>query len=419
MSGEYLRKLTEAEILLPESFNRGFPTWRRYGLQVAKRLEESFFEQVRTAGWDLKKTTQSSFVDQAQFETFYDGIHDYSKSVYLSPAGRFLVRCDSFLSCGEMLRDLYKEDGRIAVGVDLSLYRSSDPHPLIVDRRIWPVIGFYVASENSEETLNILYGVFDKFYYGLCLPTFFVYQDDYANYAKRLLMPIVPIDEGNFTVAATIFELSSLFIKKMAARKSIFESGISEKNLTLIFTLQSERDHITLPRKLCPYEVFVLYEEDGKYCAGVREFLSEKEIRFEKKQVSGRERFPLAKKAEEKGVPLVLHLKKEARQVWYWRSFDDKRGTLEGLEEVEDHLNESDNLIRRYNLEKFQKAANCEKNRIDFLCSDCQQSEHGLIPYGKIFPFTKGNCSNCGLPTYKSFFIKEDTSGTIREKIEK
>lgn len=417
MNQEYYKKLQQGQVIL-DSSEQGMPTWRSYGLEISRRMETIFNETV-ALDWNLSKISIPTFVEQSEFDNFYKDINpQYLDSAYKISGQNKILKCDPFLSCLPFIKEKCFDSEKSVVGVTTPLFRHVDPKPLIIDRRIWPVVGLYSASkrESAAVTMDRFYNTFKKFYDSICLPTFFVNLKDYGNYAKQVILPIAPINRGELTIMATIFELSELFSQKVGVNESLFEAGISEKNLTVFYSLQAERDHITLPRNLSPTEVSVLYE-DGSSVKGLINFFEEKKIRYSLSLVNKETRKKEAKLAEARGIPLIIHCKQKDNNQTYWMSFNDQTGKIENLEKVNTLLNESDNEIKKIHQEFFRQSLDGEVNLISGCCHKCYKN---ILPnydyYGEIYPYEPINCPNCGAESRLSYFLNKNTTGTIREK---
>jgi len=418
MNKEYYKKLQQGQIIL-DSSEQGMPTWRSYGLEAARRMETTFNETV-ALDWNLSRISISTLVKQEDFENFYKDINSqYLDSAYKIPGQDKILTCDSFLACLPFIREKCLDSEKSVIGVTTPLFRYVDPKPLVIDRRIWPVVGIYGVSkrESASATMDRLYNTYKKFYDRICLPIFFINIENYGNYAKRVILPIAPIDRGELTVMATIFELSELFSQKSSVDNSLFEAGISEKNLTVFYALQAEREHITLPRSLSPIEVSILFENGSNFKELIKHF-EDKKIRYSLDLVDKKTRKAKAKLAEAKGIPLIIHCKQKNNKLAYWMSFNDKIGEIEDLNKVDFLLNESDDEIRKFNQELFNQSLEGNINLINGRCQKCT-TENKLLDYdyyGEIYPFKPTNCPDCGIKSRLSYYLNRNTTGTIREK---
>lgn len=416
MNQEYYRKLQQGRIIL-ESSEHGIPTWRSHGIEVARRMETTFNEIIST-DWNLTKVSIPTLVEQEKFDNFYKEINPkYLESAYRIADQNQILKCDPFLGCAPFIKEKCLNSPDSAIGITSPLFRYVDSKPLMVDRKIWPVIGIYAASdrESSSISMDRLYHSFKKFYDQICLPTFFVYQKNFGNYAKQMILPIAPLDKGELTVMATIFELSSLFSEKIEVKSSLFEAGISEKNITVFYALQAEREHVTLPRSLSPVEVSVLSENDTN-CEQLINYLDNHEIRYSLEMVDNHTKKNKAKAAEAKGIPLIVHIKQGKTPV-YWMSFNNQKGELESLINIECLLNESDNEIKHFNQRILNESLEGNINVINGVCPECAKE---ILPnhdyYGSIYPIQSVNCSSCGSISQLSYYLNRNTTGTIREK---
>jgi hypothetical protein len=244
------------------------------------------------------------------------------------------------------------------------------------------------------------------------LPCLWIEQKNgFKNFAKKMLLPLMPENEKEFTIVSTLFVLSDLFDIHFSFEKNIIQYGVTEKLIYIYCAMQDSNPCVIWPSALSPYQLFVDNQIANRF-DGLKNNLRYKTFScnasLAQRIVEGQYI------AELRDAPVVIFTYNN--QLYYRLQFTLEIGKLERLEDMLWLLSKSDCAIFSSNKARFDS---CLANQsIKCLCVKCQGNLIDQTSLGILYPAKRSKCIVCGCENFcTNLMLQANIRSSINEKL--
>ncbi|QMU78218.1 hypothetical protein GXW83_23460 [Streptacidiphilus sp. PB12-B1b] len=255
----YHRALVDAGIVAQGGFGSGITPWRGLGLGVARRMVDTFVEQV---GRDFPVArTEHPFLNRRDA---YEQVFPQYANIYRLPAPTqvqpdWVLRADNLHLNVEWLRWHRHQGPVVATGGLLRQLRGSGT-PLFRERYIWPAVqlNHLLPAGEGAATLEAYRQVLERTFAAFGLPVLTIATDALSSYGEVCHLTVSCLRDGRPTVLATTYLMASRYREALGVTGDLVDIGFTGKVLALVSMHQLDRGGLGLPSVLAPVQAGIL-----------------------------------------------------------------------------------------------------------------------------------------------------------------
>nr|AKT74312.1 tRNA synthetase [Streptomyces bottropensis] len=255
----YHRALVDAGIVAAGGSGSGMTPWRGSGLGVARRMVDTFVEEVGRVAPVAR--TEHPFLNRRDA---YERVFPHYANIYRLRAAEesqpdWVLRADNLHLNVEWLRQNQHQGPVVATGGLLRQLRGSGS-PLFRERYIWPAVqlNHLVPAGEGPAALESYRQVLERTFEAFGLPVLTLATDALSSYGDVCHLTVTCLRDGRPTVLATAYLMASPYRRALGVSGDLVDIGFTGKVLALVSMHHLDRGGLGLPSALAPVQVGVL-----------------------------------------------------------------------------------------------------------------------------------------------------------------
>ncbi|MEV7022797.1 hypothetical protein [Kitasatospora sp. NPDC093558] len=255
----YHRALLDAGIIAPGGSGSGITSWRGPGLGVARRMVDTFVEQV--GRFAPVARTEHPFLNRRDA---YERVFPQYANIYRLPATRrsqpdWVLRADNLHLNVEWLRR-HRHPGPVVATGGLLRHLRGSGSPLFRERYIWPAVqlNHVLPAGEGPAALEGYRQVLERTFEAFGLPVLTVETDALSSYGDVCHLTVSCLRDGRPTVLATTYLMAAPYRRALGVTGDLVDVGFTGKVLALASMHHLDRGGLGLPSALAPVQVGVL-----------------------------------------------------------------------------------------------------------------------------------------------------------------